>query len=376
MSILNLLRLKIIELLASRGLMVLVLVLPPLLGLVAGNANTANVRPEVRLAVVDEDQSGDSEELVRSLDEQGWSILAVSDEEAQRLLIRQEVDGVVTINIGYESSLPTLTENRLSYTPAEGSLLTTLVYESIAAEVLPTNSRLMLLSQIRDRYEAIGLPVPDDLETRFDEAIAYFANNQARLDVVYHGATVYEPALTYLVSDYSMEVFFLAIYAILGTLTLSGRALRRRLAATRNGLLIDYSLSIVSLFLLGLVQIIFYAVAMFSLMQRQILVQELAILAVCLLTLLGLGQLLSLFHESLRLYFSLLVLLLLSVASGCFFQLSEQLMTGLGQYLPQGWALAALRGYPVLPAAVPIAAAVVCLAAGYSAQAYRTRQMR
>jgi hypothetical protein len=38
------------------------------------------------------------------------------------------------------------------------------------------------------------------------------------------------------------------------------------------------------------------------------------------------------------------VLLLLSVASGCFFQMSEKMITGLVQYLPQGWTLAALRG--------------------------------
>jgi len=112
------------------------------------------------------------------------------------------------------------------------------------------------------------------------------------------------------------------------------------------------------------------------LMQSPVRLRELAILAVCLLVMLGLGQVLTLFHDRMRLYFSLLVLLLLSVASGCFFQLSEQLITRLGQYLPQGWTLAALRGYPVLPASIPLLIALLLLAAGYFIQSARTKQMR
>jgi hypothetical protein len=301
------------------------------------------------------------------------SVIAV---EAARLLVKQDVDGVITIDRGYEAALEDLETVHLRYTAAEGSLLTSLVREAIAAIVLPRHTRIILLDQVTDRLQVLQLPVPDDLVVRFDAAAAYYADNQARLDVIYEGAPVEEPALSYLVSDYSMEVFFLSIYAILGTLILSGSAIRRRLAATRNGLLLDYSLSIVSLFFLGLIQIILYSAAMFGLMQSPVRLHELAILAICLLVMLGLGQLLTLFHDRMRLYFSLLILLLLSVASGCFFQLSEQLITRLGQYLPQGWALAALRGYPVLPAAIPLLVALLLLAAGYAIQSARTKRMR
>lgn len=70
------------------------------------------------------------------------------------------------------------------------------------------------------------------------------------------------------------------------------------------------------------------------------------------------------------------MLLLLSVASGCFFQMSEKMITGLVQYLPQGWTLAALRGYPVLPAWVPVGLTLVLLSGGYQLQLRRTRQLR
>lgn len=376
MSVLNILRLKILDLLASRVLVVMLLVLPPLFGLLAGTANMANQQPVVRLAAVDQEQNAASLDLITSLQAQGWLVRSIIAEDAQSLLLKHAVDGVITIQTGYADSLSSPDDVHLTYTPAEGSLVTTLVREAIAAVVLPRQSRLVLLGQVEDRYAAIGKQIPPGLAGQFDQASAYYADHQARLDMTYFGATVFKPALTYLVSDYSMEVFFLSIFAILGTLTLSGSALRRRLAATRNGLLLDYCLSIVSLFLLGLVQILLYSLAMLGLMQMPVRPRELVILAVCLLLMLGLGQLLALLHESLRLYFSLLILLLLSVAGGCFFQLSENLITRLGQYLPQGWALAALRGYPVLPVIAPILAALVLLAAGLAAQTVRTRQMR
>lgn len=375
-SILNILRLKILDLAAAKALMIMLLVLPPLLGLIAGTANLANQEPVVRLAVVDLDQSPASRELIDALETQGWSIAIIEQADAARMLLRQEVDGIIRIDPGYEAELPEMEIVHLHYAVAEGSLLTSMVREAIASVVLPKHTRMILLDEVLTRYEELGLAPPVNLADLFDASAAYYTDNQARLDVIYEGAPVYEPALSYLVSDYSMEVFFLSIYAILGTLILSGSAIRRRLAATRNGLLLDYSLSIVALFLLGLLQISLYSVAMLGLMQTPVRPRELAILAVCLFVMLGLGQILTLFHDRLRLYFSLLILLLLSVASGCFFQLSEQLIRQIGQYLPQGWALAALRGYPVLPAAVPLLIALVLLSAGYAIQVVRTRQMR
>ncbi len=376
MSILNLLRLKILNLLSSRLLMIMLLILPILLGLMAGTANVANTQPDVRLAVVDQDHSAASEQLIAKLLEQGWSIQTVSAERATQMLLKREADGIVLVEAGYEASLADLDDTCLTYTAAEGSLVTNMVREAIAAEVMPAHSRLAYLERLAERYRQLGQPLPADLVEKFDADAAYFVAHEAALDVEYYGATVYQPALSYLVSDYSMEVFFLAIFAILGTLTLSNGAMRRRLITTRNGMLLDYCLSLVSLFLLGLVQVTLYALAMSTLMQVQIQLQDVGFLAVCLFVMLGVGQLLSLFHESLRLYLSLLVLLLLSVASGCFFQLSAQLVSSIGQYLPQGWALAGLRGFPVLPVYWPIMAGLILLAGGYLAQVYRTRRMR
>jgi hypothetical protein len=373
MIILNILRLKLLNLTAIRGLMILFMILPVLLGLVAGTSNMANQQPTVRLDVVDLEKSEASRELLSSLREQGWSVRTVAANEAQRDLLKHNVDGVITVKVGYEESLSNLDEVCVTYKAAEGSLLTTMVCEAIASRILPIYSRLLYLGQIADRYAAIGEPEPANLTAKFDQDATYFADHQARLDIIYTGAPVFATAQTYLVSDYSMEVFFLGIYAILGTLALSGSAFRRRLAATRHGLLLDYSLSIFSLFLLGLIQIILYTLAMCSLMKTPIRLHELGLLAICLLLVLGLGQLLNLIHDSLRLFLGLMFLLALSVGSGCFFQLSEKLITNLGQYLPQGWTLAALRCYPVLPAFVPIAAALFMLAAGYLVQVYRIR---
>ena len=374
--VLRLRRLNLQDLLAARGLLLMLLVLPPLLGWIAGSANLANDRPQVSLALVDEDRTAESQALAASLARQGWQIEAADAARADRLLLRRQVEGIVTIRAGYAASLLELDGSILAYQAGEGSLVTTLVREAIAAEVLPEHSRRMFISQVEERLRDLGQPVPADLEAQFNRLAGLFAENQARLDVVYLGAPVDPPALSYLMSDYAMEVFFLSIYAVLGSLMLSGQAIRRRLAATRDGLVLDYALSVLSVYLVGLVQILFYTLTMLALMDAPVRVSELGLLAVCLGLMLGLGQLAVLVHEQLRLYLSLTVLPLLSVASGCFFQMSEQMITGLAQFLPQGWTLAALRGYPVLPVWVPVGLTLALLAGGYFLQLRRTRQLR
>ena len=366
-----LLRLKILDLLNLRGLMVVLLAAPLLLGLIAGSANVANQRPDIRLAVIDQDQTAASDDLTDRLRLNGWSIAITGSAAAERLLLRQEIDGILTIESGYADSLANLLESRLSYVQSEGSMVATIVREAVAAAVLPAYSRISLLEQLRRRYAKNGEAPPADLDARFTASMADYAAGPAQLKVTYIGSINPVPTLTYVVSDYSMEVFFLSIYALLGTLTLSQADVRRRLAATRRGLMLDYNLSILALFGLGLAQIIIYSAAMRFLMQMPFRVSEVLLLAVYLLVVLGLGQLFALINPGLRLYLSLLSLLLLSIAGGCFFQLSASLLGRIGQYTPQGWILSTLKGYDALPFPVPLALALAMLALGYYLQKRR-----
>jgi len=201
--------------------------------------------------------------------------------------------------------------------------------------------------------------------------MAAYAVKEAKLKVTYIGSIRTVPTLTFVVSDYSMEVFFLSIYAVLGAITLSRSDLRRRLASTRRGLSLDYAASLIALFLLGLLQILLYTGAMRLLMQSPLRLSEILLLAVYLALVIGLGQLLSLLEHSLRLYLSLLILLLLSISGGCFFQLSEKLLSRIGQYTPQGWVLSRLKNYGALPVYVPLLAAVAMLLLGYFLQKKR-----
>ncbi len=380
MRLLSLLRLKLLDLFASPALFVLVLIAPPLLGLIGGAANRANVQPTIRMAVVDQDQSQASQDLFDHLSETGWQLLAVDQAQADRLLVKRDVDGVLTIGAGFGQSLEADDPDQLSlfYTMAEGSLSTTVISEAIAAKVLPLRMRQVFLKQLQDRYRQLDLPLPDDLAIRFDESAVQSRKQEARLDIRYIGAPDIPAGLTtYLVSDYSMEVFFLSIYAVLGSLLLSNKALRSRLAASKSGLLLDYVVSLLALFLIGLVQIISTSVALGLMTDVPIRLKEWGLLSVCLLMMLGLGQLLSLLHEETRLWISLQVLLVLSIASGCFFQLTEPLLRSFGQYLPQGWTLATLYGYPVnLPLAVPLAFSGVLLVCGYFILRRNVKQAR
>lgn len=371
MRYITLLRLKLIDLLAMRSLMVILVLAPLALGLIAGSANLANQRPDVRLVVVDQDQSKASGSLIVRLQKNGWDIRQENAAGAERSLLRQQIDGIVTIEEGYSESLGDLEESRITYTQAEGSLITTIVREAIAAAVLPDYSQRSLVDEIRSRYNKTNLPEPTGLEESFSASMADYAAHEAKLNVNYIGDIQTIPTLTFVVSDYSMEVFFLSIYAVLGAITLSGSELRRRLAATRRGLSLDYAASIAALFLLGFIQILLYTGSMRLLMQNPFRIREILLLSVYMILVLGIGQLLALLDQSLRLYLSLLILFLLSVAGGCFFQLSEKLLSRVGQYTPQGWVLSQLKNYDSLPFYIPLGLAFGLLFLGYRLQKHR-----
>ncbi|HBP37802.1 MAG TPA: hypothetical protein DD640_03515 [Clostridiales bacterium] len=368
MRFLRLLSLKILDLLAMRSLLIVLLLAPLALGLLAGSANLANQEPDIRLAVVDRDQTDASRTLIARLAQNGWAVTETDGAAAEKSLLRGQVDGIVTIEAGYAGNLTTLAEAKITYVQAEGSLVTALVREAVAAAVLPEYSRKSLLAELRRQYEAAGLQPPEDLETSFAAGVSSYIDGPAKLQIDYIGRISTTPALTFVVSDYSMEVFFLSIYAILGTLTLSQAGLRRRLAASRRGLALDYALSVTALFLLGMTQIFVFTGAMRLLMASPFRIREILLLAVYLVLILGLGQLFTFINPSLRLYLSLLILLLLSVAGGCFFQLSAALLGKIGQYTPQGWVLSQIKGYDSLPFTMPLALSALFLVLGYLLQ--------
>ncbi len=154
----------------------------------------------------------------------------------------------------------------------------------------------------------------------------------------------------------------------------SSAAMRRRLSATPFGMRYDYAASLIIMLLAGLAQILLYMLSMRALMRSPLIPRELLILSVFLLMSLALSQALALLRESLRLYLGLILLLLLSVAGGCFLQLPEQLIRFPGQYLPQGWALAALRGFPVLHPALTAALSLLAILLLYPLHARKARE--
>ena len=173
-----------------------------------------------------------------------------------------------------------------------------------------------------------------------------------------------------------MEVFFLSVYAVAGTFALASGELRRRLAATSHGMALDYFATLTTLLLLGIAQILAYTLAMRLLMGTPVRVEDLVTLTIFLLLMLGLGQLAVLLDAGHRMYFSLLVLLLLGILGGAFFQLPEKLLGEIGQYSPHGWALARIRGYEVLPLVVPVLLSAVLMAAGLPLQRWSVRRQK
>lgn len=371
----RIIKIKIIDLLNRPVMLIMLLVLPVLLGSIAGTANVRNTGKEIALAIVDEDNTQSSRKVISDLQAKGWQVTVPDPATAERQLIREQIDGILTIEQGFELSLPKFNDSRLKYAEAEGSMVTVMIREVIVASVLPLYSHESMLKQLEALYLENGQSIPADLAERFSQNIENLRQGNAKISIEYFGDLVLAPTLTFVVSDYSMEVFFLSIYAILGTLSLSRASLRQRLGATSHGLILDYTSTLASLQLLGQVQILLYTLSMRLLMNRSFIWRDLLILSVFLFFMLGLGQLMSLIEESLRLYLSLLLLLFLAIIGGCFFQLSHRLLLDYGQYSPHGWALSAMRGTSVSPIWLVCLVGAAMIAAGYFLQRKRVARI-
>lgn len=351
----RLILLKIRELTRLRWLVILMLLAPPLLGVIAGQANLANRTPQIRLAWIDQEQSPFSRKLAEAMRSRGWILEdqgpTVDRIALERAYLRQDIDGILSVRPGFTDSPDTLheTERYLIIEPAPGSPYAPLVREAAAAVIIPEYTRRALLRRLADRADQIGQSYTEETIQAFDRLAERYAAQEARIELRVIGGRPAEPSPVVLtVTDYSMEVFFLSVYALLGVLLLAPHVLRRRLASVNGGLSWDYLASLAALMLVGLIQILAYTAAMNLILKTPFTPDTLWILAVYLLMMLALSQILRLIPESLRLTSSLLIILLLAVAGGCFFRLPGPLIERFAQYLPTGWALAGLQGYPVI----------------------------
>ena len=350
MSFLRAFLLRLRELFASPALVLVLALMPVLLGLTAGAANLRNRDTRVRVAVADLDGTETSRGLVASLRRQGWDILEAGEHELPRLVDGRAVDGALVIQPGFSAQIGSLSAGGLTYTPAEGTLTTNMVLDAVTMSVIPFKSSQVFLQQAAALYRSSGVPLPPDFADTFRRRTAENLVEEARQEFDYVGSYVEQPALTYVVNDYSMEVMFLGFFALLGTLALDTPGMKRRLRALPRGLPYDYGASLLALVLVGFAQILLYMVSMRGLMRQAVSGQELLVLSAFLLISLAVARMVALMDEGIRLYLGLIALLLFSLAGGCFLQLPEQMIRSLGQYIPHGWAMAALRGYPVLPA--------------------------
>jgi hypothetical protein len=357
----RLILLKMSDLFNRPLMLVILFAIPLLLGFFAGASNQNNRRSDMVVAVVDEDQSMASRELIDTLQTNGCAVSLETPQSADRLILQQKVDGILHIRAGFDENLTNLLKPYLEYTPANDSLVTTMVQEAIAAALLPEFSRRSMTEQLLQIYQKNGMPIPANLVDRVAEQIRQINSSGNLLQVDYIGNMKLTPTLTFVVSDYSLEVFFLSIYAILGSLALSGLALKRRLAAASHGLTLDFLTTQISLLILGIIQILLYTGAMNTQMPDHANASDIGSLIVYLFLMLGLSQLLVLLDESVRLFLSLM----LSIAGGCFFSLSTIILTRVGLYTPQGWVLNRIRGVSVMPIPVVLLLTIAMMLVGY-----------
>ena len=91
-----------------------------------------------------------------------------------------------------------------------------MVLDVVTYAVIPFKSSSAFLRQTRALYSQAGVPLPNNFDCGVHERTQANLSDGAKQEFVYVGEYAEPSVLTYVVNDYSMEVLFLGVFALLG----------------------------------------------------------------------------------------------------------------------------------------------------------------
>lgn len=305
------------------------------------------------LAVLDQDQSPLSQELIHRLEDQGGIRLTVlpSEREARRQVLLGEAEGLLRIGAGYGEALVEGSQLPLSYQGAPAALSVQGARELAAGQVAVQRSRLRVLTQAPD---LLGRPL--SLEEK-QQLLAAVDGAQSDMAPLYHlhtarGNTPVSPFSPSPVGFAALAVLFTLLTASAWCGAPDGRAAEMRMSGLPHGRLLARGSDCLALTALGELT----ALAVLLPCGRTALAEGLPVslcfsfcAAALALTLARLtareGRI-----DSLAPFLALILCLL----GGCFLDLSQfsPSLAAAALVTPPGLALAAARGNPAALAAL------------------------
>ncbi len=341
-------------------MLVFCLIVPILLSLLAGTTVERNDLSQLRAGYVDLAGNKESGRLVSMLEASGLGWRPTDEAGISRAMELGQLDGVLIIpsDFGDRQKFDQVDDAyACEYVPGKDSLVTGLIRENYLICLLALSSVEKLEKELSALPAASGLS-EGNLARMLEESTEEARREGAQLKVSMHNLD-YKDGLPLIgIPDLAVEIFFLSIFSLLGSLMLADAATRQRLRSLSGGFRRDFLSTILALALTGSLQL----AAMVGL--TRLFMPGISrpadyplVMAVLLLFMLAYGQLLALIPGDRRFVPASFILLISLVVGGGFIRLPTSWMKSLGQFTPHGWALARLSGLPVAAPTAAVAAA-------------------
>ncbi len=380
-NLLTMIRLKLRLLIAHPGVLLFCLVTPVLLSLLAGSTIKSNDFSRVKGAYADCANNEASAQLTDVMVSEILDWVEVDEREGRRMLMRDEIDGLVIIPEEYGSLKEgdKSRENALTcdFIPGSRSFAADMVREHFMLASLVVSIKNALVDDLLSREEAIQSTT--DYQTmmrRLDQATMEERQAGRDVRVEIHNYPKAQSMRLVQVPDLAIDVMFLSIFALLGRMMTTSRATTVRMAALPGGFRRDYIASFITLLIAGLIEL-FLLVGITGILMPEAKRPPgyFPVMIAMYLLLLALGQFFASFGRGDRFVPASLLLFCSMMAGGSFIRLPSFWIRYVGQYTPQGWALAQLEGFYTLfslPHILVIAAVFFVLA--YFIQKHRARE--
>ena len=352
--LLTLIRLKLSMMVRRPFMIAFCLVMPVLMSLFAGSTLARNDLSAVRGGYVDHAKNESSMELIELLESSGLYWTEISEDESERAIATDTVDGVIIIPAHYgdrfatdrkvESCPPTPRQQPNTF-PAKTR--SPAILSSELPDLRPAMTReSILVDDLLTMTDGTSVS-REEMYVRLRKSAEVARAEGASLKLELHNLQENHRAQIVQIPDFAVEILFLSIFSLLASLMIADPATQQRLRSIDGGPLRDYLSSLTALAIAGVIQL--------SLMAglTELIIPGVnrpdgywLVMAVFLLLMLTFGQLVSLMPSEQRFVPASLVLFIFALIGGTFIRLPSAFVERVGQYTPHGWAFARLSGMP------------------------------
>lgn len=332
--------------LASRPFSLLLFCLLPLvLTIPAGLVHKNNDYNHLRPAIVNLSDTVESEQLLEWLLEGELNWRVTSQKTGAQELYNGTID--VLLFIPEDFSIPDKPEVRL----AKGSRAEAvgIIIEEASTAIVPLIVREEMIRSLaeqksvpEDNQEVLGEKFFTESRLMEDKVPIRMTTEGVDINVLEENRLLWLPR-------YNIELLFLSLFAVLGSMGFRERGRKQKLLSIEKAFFIEGYTSLIALAILGLIQILLLHGGLYLILpELDTDPYIILILFTFLLTQLAAAQCFVLLHEDQRLLTALLTLCFSAALGSCFFTLPSGFMHKIGYFTPHGWAMGALERVPLL----------------------------